>query len=193
MRGLILKARRTTSRSTASRPSLLAVSLAALVAAGVLAGLADAGTVTQGKGLPPWRIGRTYVQGPGLVRSVRPKSPYSPGCVPNASAAARIDYYRGLRVAWVRGAGGKLRLFDVATSRAGDRSSDGFVIESSRRGAVHDRHPGATSAFGKGALALGATSLTVFRHSGKETFTTLVYWFDARGVLTALETFAGGC
>jgi len=67
------------------------------------------------------------------------------------------------------------------------------VIESSRRGAVHDRHPGATSAFGKGALALGATSLTVFRHSGKETFTTLVYWFDARGVLTALETFAGGC
>jgi hypothetical protein len=124
---------------------------------------------------------------------VRPKSPYGPSCVPNVSAAARIDYYRGLRVAWVRGARAKLRLFDVATSRAGDRSADGFVIESSRRGAVHERHPGAASAFGKGPLALGATSLTVFRHAGKETFTTLVYWFDARGVLTALETLAGGC
>jgi hypothetical protein len=58
---------------------------------------------------------------------------------------------------------------------------------------VRNRHPGATLAYGKGPLALGATSLTVLRRTGKETFSTLVYWFDARGVLTALETFAGGC
>jgi hypothetical protein len=133
------------------------------------------------------------VQGVGLVRSVRQKSPYGAGCVPNVAAARRIDYYRGLRVAWVPGTGGKLRLFDVATSRAGDRSADGFVIEQSTRGAVRRHHPAATSAFGKGPLSLGASSLTVFRHTGKETFTTLVYWFDAGGVLSALETFAGGC
>ena len=36
-------------------------------------------------------------------------------------------------------------------------------------------------------------SITVFRRTGKETFATLVYWFDARGFLTALEAFLGGC
>ena len=61
------------------------------------------------------------------------------------------------------------------------------------RGAVQRRHPGARLAYGGGQLALGAASLTVLRRTGKETFDTLVYWFDARGVLTALEAFAGGC
>jgi hypothetical protein len=108
-------------------------------------------------------------------------------------AATRIDHYLGVRVAWRDVGRGRLRLIDVATSRAGDRSSDGFVVESSRRGDVRRRHPGAAVAYGKGPLALGATSLTVLRRTGKEGFSTLVYWFDARGVLTALETFAGGC
>jgi hypothetical protein len=81
----------------------------------------------------------------------------------------------------------------VATQRAGDRSGDGFVVDVSTRGAVRRRHPGAAFAYGKGPLALGASSLTVLRRTGKEAFTTLVYWFDARGVLTALEAFAGGC
>jgi hypothetical protein len=159
----------------------------------VAAGLASAATVTQGKGMPPWRLGRTYVQGPGLVRSLRQSSPYGVGCVPNVTAATRIDWYRGVRTAWVPGTDRKLRLFDVATSRAGDRSADGFVIESSERSQVRRRHPGAASGYGKTPLSLGATSLTVLRRTGKETFTTIVYWFDARGVLTALETFAGGC
>jgi len=133
------------------------------------------------------------VERPGLVRTERLSSPHGPGCVPNVSASKRIDYYRGLRVAWYPGAGKKLRLIDVATQRAGDRSGDGFVVEQSRRPAVRRRHPGATFAYGKGRFALGATSLTVLRRTGKETFTTLVYWFDARGVLSALEAFAGGC
>ena len=113
--------------------------------------------------------------------------------MPSVAAATRIDYYRGLRVAWRSGAKGRLYLVDVATSRAGDRSGDGFVIGSSLVKKVRARHRGARVAFGKGPLALGASSLTVLRRTGKETFATLAYWFDARGVLTALEAFAGGC
>ena len=140
-----------------------------------------------------WRLGQPYVRRPGLVRSELFSSRYGPGCVPNLTAATRIDFYRGLRVAWFPGAGGKLRLVDVATQRAGDRSSDGFVVDVSTRGAVHGAHPRSRVAYGRGPLALGASSITVYRRTGKEAFATLVYWFDARGVLTALETFAGGC
>jgi hypothetical protein len=149
--------------------------------------------VTIGHGMPPWRLGQRFVQRPGLVRTEWYPRNRRPGCVPNVAAATRIDHYLGVRVAWRSGARGRLQLVDVATTRSGDRSSDGFVVESSRRGDVRNRHPGATLAYGKGPLALGATSLTVLRRTGKETFSTLVYWFDARGVLTALETFAGGC
>jgi hypothetical protein len=140
-----------------------------------------------------WRLGQRYVHQPGLVRTELFSSRYGPGCVPNLTAATRIDFYRGLRTAWFPASGGKLRLVDVATQRAGDRSSDGFVIDASTRAAVRRAHPGSALAYGRGPLALGATSITVYRRTGKETFTTLVYWFDARGVLTALEAFAGGC
>jgi len=143
--------------------------------------------------MPPWRLGQLYVKRPGLVRTERQSLLYGPGCVPNISAATRLDYYRGVRVAWFPDSRGKLRLVDVSTQRAGDRSADGFVVDSSRRGDVRARHPAATSGYGTGSHALGATSLTVLLRTGKESFTTFVYWFDARGVLTALETFAGGC
>ena len=155
--------------------------------------MAAAATVTNGGGMPPWRIGQRYVQRPGLVRTERYPRNAGTGCVPSVAAATRIDYYLGVRVAWRSGVKGRLHLIDVATSRAGDRSSDGFVVDSSRMGSVRNRHPGSPIAFGRGPFALGATSLTVLRRNGKEAFTTLVYWFDARGVLTALETFAGGC
>lgn len=143
--------------------------------------------------MPAWRLGQRYVQRAGLVRTERQSSRYGPGCVPNVAAATRFDYYRGLRIAWFPGAGGRLNLVDVATQRAGDRSSDGFVVDVSTRGQVSRRHPGAKLAYGRDPLALGAASITVLRRTGKETFATLVYWFDARGVLTALEAFAGGC
>ncbi len=84
-------------------------------------------------------------------------------------------------------------LVDVATSRAGDRSSDGFVVAVSTRGAVRSKHPGATLSYAQGPLALGSSSLTVIHRTGKETFDELVYWFDAQGTLTALEALAGGC
>jgi hypothetical protein len=163
------------------------------VAAGADAGAAGAATITIGKGLPPWRLGQHYVRRPGLVRSERFPVNAGVGCVPTVGASSRIDYYRGVRVAWRSDADGKLYLVDVATSRAGDRSGDGFTVAVSTRRQVRTRHPGGKLAYGKGPLALGAASITVLKRTGKETFITLVYWFDARGVLTALEAFAGGC
>ena len=185
--------RSTTARATRSRASRLCAVVLTAAVAGLAAGPAGAGTVTLGSGLPPWRLGQRYVVRPGLVRSERFSANGGVGCVPAVSAATRIDHYRGLRVAWRRGPKGRLYLIDVATTRAGDRSGDGFVIGVSRRVSVQRRHPGSRFAYGKGPLRLGSTSITLFRRTGKETFTTLVYWFDARGVLTGLETFAGGC
>jgi hypothetical protein len=156
-------------------------------------GAAAAGTVTLGRGLPPWRLGQRYARHPGLVDSVRYPANAGEGCVASVASATQIDYYRGLRVAWRSGVGGRLSLIDVATSRAGDRSGDGFVIGFSTRSAVRRRHPRASLAYGSGRLALGAASITVVRRTGEETFTSLAYWFDARGTLTALEALTGGC
>ena len=154
---------------------------------------AAAATVTLGKGLPPWKLGQRYAVRSGLVRSERIEANAGPGCVSSVSSATRIDFYRGLRVAWSADSHGRLYLVDVATSRAGDRSSDGFVVAVSTRRAVRRRHPGATVSHGQGPLALGSSSLTVIHRTGKETFDDLVYWFDAQGTLTALEALAGGC
>jgi hypothetical protein len=159
----------------------------------VVAGAAAAGTITLGRGLGSWKLGQHYVQRTGLVRFERYPKNAGPGCVPGVGAASRIDYYRGLRVAWRSGVGGKLYLIDVATTRAGDRSGDGFVVDSSTIKQVNRRHRGARFAFARGPFALGATSITLFRRTGKEAFATLAYWFDARGILNALEAFAGGC
>ncbi len=156
-------------------------------------GTAAAGTVTPGKGLPPWKLGQRYAVRSGLVRSQRVAANGGPGCVSSASSATRIDFYRGLRVAWNADSHGRLYLVDVATSRAGDRSADGFVVAASTRSAVRRKHPGATVSYAQGPLALGASSLTVIHRTGKETFDELVYWFDAQGTLTALEALAGGC
>ena len=164
-----------------------------MTAALVGAGAAAAGTITLGRGLGPWSLGQHYVQRAGLVRFERYPGNAGPGCVAGVGSATRIDYYRALRVAWRSGAAGRLHLIDVATTRAGDRSGDAFVVGSSLVRQVRHRHPSARFAYGKGPFALGATSLTLFRRTGKETFATLVYWFDARGVLTALEALAGGC
>ena len=164
-----------------------------VVLALVVPATAAAGTVTLGKGLPPWTLGQRFAVRSGLVRSERFAANGGPGCVSSASSATRIDFYRGLRVAWSADSHGRLYLVDVATSRAGDRSSDGFVVAVSTRGAVRSKHPGATLSYAQGPLALGSSSLTVIHRTGKETFDELVYWFDAQGTLTALEALAGGC
>ncbi|HEX3454016.1 MAG TPA: hypothetical protein VHS03_05285 [Gaiellaceae bacterium] len=170
-----------------------AVAVGLVVVALAAAGVAAGGTVTLGKGLPPWKLGQRYAVRSGLVRSQRFAANDGPGCVSSASSATRIDFYRGLRVAWRADSHGRLYLVDVATSRAGDRSADGFVVAVSTRGAVRLKHPGVTVSYAQGPLALGASSLAVIHHTGKETFDELVYWFDAQGTLTALEALAGGC
>jgi hypothetical protein len=173
-------------RRVAVAGCLVALALAAPAAT-------SAGTVTLGKGLPPWKLGQRYAVWPGLVRSERFAANGGPGCVSSVTSATRIDFYRGLRVAWRADAHGRLYLSDVATSRAGDRSADGFVVAVSARGAVRRKHPGAAVSSAQGPLVLGASSLNVIQRTGKETFDELVYWFDAQGALTALEALAGGC
>ncbi len=71
-------------------------------------GTAAAGTVTLGRGLPPWRLGRGFVLRAGLVHLERYRGNAGPGCVPGVGSATRIDYYRGLRVAWRSGVSGRL-------------------------------------------------------------------------------------
>jgi hypothetical protein len=168
--------------------------LAAALATGFLAAVsANAATISIGRGLPPWTLGQRYVEQVGLVHyDLYPRNSVI-GCVAGPASASRIDYYRGRRVAWRPGPGKRLLLFDVATSRAGDHSSDGSGVGVSRLGAVRARHAGTAVATGRGPLSLGARSLTLTRRTSKETFAALVYWFDARGVLTALETYAAGC
>jgi hypothetical protein len=135
--------------------------LGLIVATLVVAGTAAAGTISLGRGLGPWKLGQRYVLGAGLVRFERYPANAGPGCVAGVGSASRIDYYRGLRVAWRSGVGGRLHLIDVATTRAGDRSGDGFVVGSSLFRQVRRRHPSARFAYGKGPLALGASSITL--------------------------------
>jgi len=40
---------------------------------------------------------------------------------------------------------------------------------------------------------LGKTAVTVTHQTGSESWVSIVYWFDRRGVLVGLETSAGGC
>ena len=168
--------------------------LAAALATGLLAAAsADAATIGIGRGLPPWLLGQRYVRRPGLVHSDVYSRNSGIGCVAGPASASRIDYYRGLRAGWRSGPRKRLLLFDVATSRAGDHSADGFVVGVSRLGAVRARHAGVPVATARGPLSLGARSLTVRKRTGRESFAALVYWFDARGILAALETYAGGC
>ena len=159
-----------------------------------MVGGASAATLTIGRGVGVWRLGQHYAKRPGLVRTVVVRGNDGPGCVFGAGSASRIDYYRVIRTAW-RSVGGKpgQYLIDVATMRAGDRSGDGFVIGSSSLGEVRRAHPDAVLGHRRDRLALGAASLTRTRRAGKETFRALVYWFDAGGTLSALETYTGGC
>jgi len=166
---------------------------AALVAAFLAVGLADAATLTLGRGIGQWTLGRQYLRGTGLVHSQRFPDNVGPGCLLDLTSATRIDYYRTIRTAWREGTRGRLYLFDVATSRAGNRSQDGFVIAQSRLASVRHAHPRASFGYDKGEFALGASFLRSTRKVASERFASYTYWFDARGVLTALETGNSGC
>jgi hypothetical protein len=171
----------------------LAVALTASLLAAAAAGAGDAGTITMGRGIGPWQIGRPYLKADRLVHSERFPENAGPGCIVGVRSATRIDVYRTIRAAWRQGVRGRLYLFDIATTSAGNRSGDGFVIAKSRLVAVRRAHPKATFGYGRGELALGASYVKSVRRIATERYTSYTYWFDARGVLTALETGITGC
>jgi hypothetical protein len=153
-------------------------------------------TIRLGQGLGSWRIGQRPVVRPGRVRSERYRANDGPGCSSGPETASRIDYYRGVRVSWsgfrvpwIKGG----FLSDVATSRAGDASGDGFVIGESTLGAVRAAHFHARLTRPRRRFVLGRTALTVHRRTGDESFSYFTYWFDRAGMLVALQTGIGGC
>ena len=162
--------------------------VAAIGAALAITPCAAADTIRLGRGIDGWRIGMPFRTAAGLVRSERHPENAGPGCTLGPRTASRIDYYPGLRLSWQNG-----RLSDVATTRAGDRSGNGFVIGRARLAAVRRVHHRAELSRRREPYALGRTSLTVFRRTGYETWKLFVYWFDGAGVLRALQTNVGGC
>ena len=154
----------------------------------LVAGTAAADTIRLGRGLGPWTIGMRLKTAPGLQRTERHPERAGPGCTLGAATAPRIDYYPGLRLSWQNG-----RLTNVATRRAGDRSGDGFTVGTSRFPAVRKAHPRARISRRAGRYNLGRTALVIVRKTGYEAWKDFTYWFDARGVLRALETGEGGC
>jgi hypothetical protein len=116
-------------------------------------------------------------------------------CPQGPGTASEIDWYRGgVRTAWKQiGRAPQLKLIDVATTRRGDRSSDGFAIGRATIAQVRARHPKAQLLHPEGVLVLGPTLLSITRPTGYDRWVDLGYWFDKSGRLIALETDAGGC
>jgi Glycosyl transferase family 2 len=168
----------------------------ALVAAAALAfvPVATAATMIMGKGIDPWKLGQRYVQRPGVVRVERHPENNRPGCSLGPRSASRIEWYRGLRLSW-RGLGADkgLHLIDVATTRQGDRTGDGLTVGRSRLAAVRRARPNGTLSYSVDRYRLGRTLLTVVRSTGEESWISMLFWFDRRDVLVALETGESGC
>src|SRR5712691_5441833 len=119
---------------------MTALALAAVLAATTACASRSAPwTVRLGKGAGPWRIGMKLAVRPGLVAIERhPENDSAVGC----TSWSRIDFYRDVRVAWQFSPNARRSaLVDVATSRIGDRSAEGFVVGRTRLSTVLRRHP----------------------------------------------------
>ena len=100
----------------------------------------------------------------------------------------------GVRTAWKAwGPSPQVRLIDVATTRPGDRSPEGFAVGRSTLAAVRARLARAKVMHPVGSLILGPTLLSVTRVTGYDNWVDYGFWFDRRGRLVALETDRGGC
>jgi hypothetical protein len=154
----------------------------------LFAGSAGAATMVMGRGVPPWTLGQKRVVKPSIERTESHPENNQPGCVSGLTSASRIDHYPY----WVVGILGG-HVFDITTSRPGDRSTDGFVIGEARFRAVRAKHPRAHVGTGAGdPFAFGNTVMVVFRSTGYESGITLRYWFAADR-LVALSTGFTGC
>jgi Tol biopolymer transport system component len=145
-----------------------------------------------GRGVAAWKIGARRRVRRDFLRSERHRRNDLGGCVAGPETASLIDYYVGFRVSSVKGRRGFI-VFDVSTSRAGDRSSHGFVIGQSRLRSVRARFPRALVSRRQSRYVLGKTSLWVYRRTGYESSEYLAYWFDGQGMLVALQTGESGC
>jgi GT2 family glycosyltransferase len=178
------------------REGRLRAGVTSLVVLAALVGgpAALAATITIGKGLGPWKLGQHYAKRPGLLRTERRPRNDGPGCVAGPPTASRIDYYRTLRLAW-RGTGASraVYLIDIATTRRGDHTPDGFVIGRSRLRGVRRAHPNGHLSHPPDRFRLGRSLVTVVRSTGTESWVSMLYWFDRNETLVALETSASGC
>ena len=72
-------------------------------------------------------------------------------------------------------------------------SGDGLTVGHSGLQAVRRLRPNGTLSYPSDRFRLGETLLTVTRHTGDETWVSMLFWFDAKGKLAALETSRNGC
>ena len=167
-----------------------------VAAAVLLAQPAAAAVLTIGHGLGRvWVLSSLYRLDAGRSRTVRYAINVNNACPQGPGTAAVVDWYRdGVRTSWkAYGPDPRLRLIDVATTRRGDRSPEGFVVGRSSLRAVRARVPRAKLMHPEGSLILGPTLLSVTKVVGYDNWVDYGFWFDRRGRLVALETDRGGC
>ena len=141
------------------------------------------------EGLRPWKLGERYVRRAGYEGRYPDTKPV-PACRQSFWEATRVDGYRGsVDVAWVDG-----ELAGVRTSLRGDRSEDGFVIGGAGLRGVRQRHPEAPVTVETFDVFGNFRKRVVIVSKATATGTAEVrYWFDANGILLALETSERRC
>jgi len=174
----------------------LIVVAASLASAAAATGSVSGQTLRLGHGLGPWHLGMKRTTAKGLHRSVA-TTPTGKGCLTAVlpENASLVDYYPGLQLGWTGDRANGFRLLDVASSKAGDRTEAGFVVGGSTLAQVRKRYPSArpqapTKWHG---TALGSRVVVVYFPKGAEFGENMLYWFDGRGVLRAIETNDAGC
>jgi hypothetical protein len=162
----------------------------------LLAQPAAAAVLTIGRGLgTTWRLESPYRLDPQRARTRHYAVNDNNACAQGPGTAAQVDWYRGgVRVAWkAYGNSSGLRLIDVATTRGGDRSPEGFVVGKATLREVRARLPKAKLLHPVGSLILGPTLLSITKVTGYDNWVDYGFWFDRQGRLMALETDRGGC
>lgn len=141
------------------------------------------------RSLGPWRLGMGFRTRAGLTRSQYLPSQTVGGESgdPCVLPPHRKDRYGGITLYW-RDWPASPTLWSIVTTRAGDRSADGFVIGKAAMAEVRRRYRTGVTEF-RSLDALGRWELFV-AGPGR---TYSQFWFDARGTLRALTTGHHGC
>ena len=145
-------------------------------------------TMQLGRGLGPYRIGMRRAVHANLVRTIRQPENDGPGCSGGFAQDAYVDVYHGLRLGYGPGHDGKGYLDTIATTRRGDRTSLGYAIGIATLADVRERYPKVRLSRHR-----GGSELSLYRQTGEESGASLVYGFNASGMLVRLQTGVGGC